>query len=67
VLAVVDQSRYRSKLEGTADAEERLKLRRRAWDRVLNDARARTAHVDLVSMTADEVHRELHRALDSES
>ncbi|MDY7096407.1 MAG: DUF2868 domain-containing protein [Acidobacteriota bacterium] len=67
VLAVVDQSRYRSKLEGTADAEERLKLRRRAWDRVLDDARARTAHVDLVQMTADEVHRELHRALDSES
>lgn len=67
VLAVVDQSRYRSKLEGTAGADERLKLRRRAWDRVLNDARARTAHVDLVSMTADEVHRELHRALDSES
>ncbi len=53
LLAMVDGSAYRRRLEGTGGAE-RLTERRRAWDRVVRDAGLEAVHVEL-SEPDDEV------------
>ncbi len=54
LLAMVDGSNYRQRLEGGGRAVERLAERRRAWDRVVRDAGLEAVHVDL-SKPDDEV------------
>ena len=62
LLAMVDDSSYRRRLEGVGGADDRLAQRRRAWDRVVRDAGLSAVHVDLSADPDDEL---LNRALES--
>ena len=54
LLAAVDGSSYRRRLEGGGRADERLAERRRTWDRVVRDAGLEAVHVDLSAAADDE-------------
>ncbi len=55
LLAVVDGSAYRQRLESGGRVAERLAERRRAWDRVVRDAGLEAVHLDLLAEPDDEV------------
>ncbi len=55
LLLVVDSSAYRQKLEDNGRVDERLRERRRAWDRVGRDAGLTALQVDLMQPLPDEV------------
>ena len=55
LLAMVDASSYRQRLERSDRADERLAERRRAWDRVVRDAGLEIVHLDLSEAADDEI------------
>ncbi len=54
LLAMVDGSSYRRRLQGIGGAAERLAERRRAWDRVAREADMIALHLDLSAEPDDE-------------